>query len=293
MFQGSFVALVTPFKNDEVDYRSLEQLVEFQIENGTSGLVPCGTTGESPTLSYEEHKAVVAFVVRQAAGRVPVIAGTGANSTKEAIELTRDAADAGADGCLQVSPYYNKPEPEGMFLHFKAIADAAKLPMILYNVPSRTGREIAMETVSRLADEVKEVVAVKEAGGSVDRVSETKLRTRLDILSGDDAMTLPMMSVGACGVISVVANIVPRAVADMVSAARQNDFARAAEAHARLYPLFKAAFLESNPAPVKAAMEMMKLCSAEVRLPLSCVRPATRAAMERALKQFGLLGKAG
>ena len=289
MFQGSFVALVTPFKDGAVDYAQAEKLVEFHVQNGTAGLVPCGTTGESPSLSYREHEEFVAFIVKCAAGRLPVIAGTGANSTSEAIELTVAAAKAGADATLQVSPYYNKPEPEGMYRHFKAVAEAAGLPMVLYNIPSRTGREIALDTIYRLADDVKEVVAVKAAGGSTDRVTAVRRRTGLDILSGDDSMTLPFMAVGAAGVISVVANLIPRDIADMVEAALKGDFQTARAMHLRMFPVFKAAFLETNPIPVKAAMEMMGLCTGELRLPLSAMQPGKRALLEQALRDYGVL----
>ena len=289
MFEGSYVALITPFRNGEIDYACVERLVALHVENGTAGLVPCGTTGESPTLSPREHMDFVAFIVKCAAGRLPIIAGTGANSTREAVELTVAAAKAGADTTLQVSPYYNKPEPEGMYRHFRAIAEASKLPMILYNIPGRTGREIALETIYRLAEDVKEVVAVKAAGGSTDRVAEMRLNTDLDILSGDDALTLPMMSVGASGVISVAANFIPKDVADMVAAALQGDFAAAREMHLKMHPLVKALFVETNPIPVKAAMEMMNLCDGEMRLPLSPIQPENRAKVESALRDYGLL----
>ena len=289
MFEGSYVALATPFKNGGVDYERLEQLIEMHVQNGTAGLAPCGTTGESPTLSHQEHREVIAFVVKKAAGRLPVIAGTGSNSTREAVELTVAAAKAGAQATLQVSPYYNKPEPDGMFDHFKAIADAAHLPMILYNIPSRTGREIALETIFRLAEEVKEVVALKAAGGSMDRVSEVCSKTRLDVLSGDDSMTLPMMAIGAKGVISVVANFIPKDVAEMVSAALKGDFETARKLHLKMYPLFKAAFCETNPIPCKAIMELLGLCRAETRSPLSALRPANRARVEQALRDYELL----
>ena len=289
MFEGSYVALATPFGNGGVDYERLEQLIEMHVQNGTAGLAPCGTTGESPTLSHQEHREVIAFVVKKAAGRLPVIAGTGSNSTREAVELTVAAAKAGAQATLQVSPYYNKPEPDGMFGHFKAVADAARLPMILYNIPSRTGREIALETIFRLAEEVKEVVALKAAGGSMDRVSEVCSKTRLDVLSGDDSMTLPMMAIGAKGVISVVANFIPKDVAEMVSAALKGDFETARKLHLKMYPLFKAAFCETNPIPCKAIMKLLGLCSAETRSPLSALRPANRARVEQALRDYELL----
>ncbi len=289
MFEGSYVAIITPFKDGEIDYPSFEKLIELHVESGTAGLVPCGTTGESPTVTHAENKEIVRFAIKQAAGRIPVIAGTGSNSTAEAVELTVDAAKAGANATLQVAPYYNKPEPDGMFQHFKTVADAAGLPIILYNIPGRTGRAIAMETIVRLASEVEEVVALKAADGSLDNVAAIRRATNLDILSGDDSMTLPMMAVGGEGVISVVANFIPADVAKMVAAALGGDFAAAREMHLKMFPLFKAAFVETNPIPVKTAMEMLGLCSAEMRLPMSAIRPESKSALEQALRDYGLL----
>jgi len=289
MFEGSYVAIVTPFKDGKIDYPLFEKLIELHVESGTAGLVPCGTTGESPTVTHAEHKDIVRFVVKQAGGRIPVIAGTGSNSTAEAVELTVDAAKAGANATLQVAPYYNKPEPDGMFQHFKTVADAAGLPIILYNIPGRTGRAIAMETIVRLANEVEEVVALKAADSSLDNVAAVRRATNLDILSGDDSMTLPMMAVGGEGVISVVANFIPADVAKMVAAALGGDFAAAREMHLKMFPLFKAVFIETNPIPVKAAMEMLGLCSAEMRLPMSAIRPESKAALAQALRDYGLL----
>ena len=291
MFEGSYVALVTPFKDGAVNYERLEQLIEFHVRNGTTGLVPCGTTGESPTLSHGEHKEVIEFILKAVAGRLPVIAGTGSNSTAEAIELTVAAAKAGARATLQVAPYYNKPEPAGMFQHFKAVADAAHLPMILYNIPSRTGREIALDTIFRLADEVEEVVAVKAAGGSMDRVSEIVRRSNLDVLSGDDSLTLPMMAIGGRGVISVAANFIPRDVAAMVSAMLEGRVSEAREMHLKMFPVFKACFYETNPIPVNTAMELLGLCESEMRLPLSSMRPENRARLASVLQDYGLLKK--
>ena len=288
MFEGSYVAIVTPFKGGEVDYTALERLIEMHVQNGTCGLVPCGTTGESPTVSYAEHKEIIRFVIEKAAGRIPVIAGTGSNSTAEAIELAVDAAAAGADATLQVAPYYNKPEPEGMYRHFKTIARESRLPMILYNVPSRTGRAIGMETVVRLAGDVEEVVAIKAADGSLDNVAHLRRTTTLDILSGDDSITLPMMAVGGKGVISVAANFVPHDVAQMVSAGLKGDFETARRMHLELFPLFKACFLETNPIPVKTAMGMLGLCEDELRLPLSAMQPEGKAKLAAALRAYGL-----
>ena len=291
MFEGAYVAVVTPFKDGEVDWERLERLVEFHVDNGIAGLVPCGTTGESPTLSVQEHKRVIESIIKQIAGRLPVIAGTGANSTAEAITLTRAAAEAGAQATLQVSPYYNKPEPDGMFLHFKAIAEASRLPMILYNVPSRTSREIALETIFRLADEVKEVVAVKAAGGSADRVSSMARHGGVDVLSGDDSLTLPFMAVGAKGVISVAANFIPADVAAMVRDALEGRWAEAREKHLKMFPVFKACFFETNPIPVKTAMGLLGLCEGEMRLPLSPMRPENRARLISVLKEYGILNE--
>ena len=288
MLEGSYVALVTPFHDGDVDYASLERLVDWHVEQGTSGLVPCGTTGESPTLSVEEHERVIEVVVKRAAGRVPVMAGTGANSTREAIHLTAHAAKVGADFSLQVSPYYNKPEPEGMYQHFKTIAESVGIPLVLYNVPSRTGREIGLETIFRLA-EIPNIAGVKAAGGSTDRVSEICRRTDLAVLSGDDSMTLPFMAVGARGVISVAANIVPADVRALVRSFLGGDSADARERHLRMFPLFKAMFIETNPVPVKAAMSMMGLVGPEMRLPLTPPTEPNRETLARVLRDYGAL----
>ena len=288
MFRGSYVAIVTPFKDGKIDYESLGKLIEMHLAQGTAGIVPCGTTGESPTVNPAEHKEIIHFVLKTCAGRAPVIAGTGSNSTAEAIELTVDAAKAGATASLQVAPYYNKPEPEGMYQHFKAIADASKLPMILYNIPGRTGRKIENDTIVRLAEEVDEVVALKAADGSLDNVAELRRRTDLDILSGDDSLTLPMIAVGGAGVISVVSNFIPKDVADLVATGLSGDLAAARDMHLKMFPLFKAAFLETNPIPVKTAMELLGFCSAEMRLPLSPMRPENRRKLIQALDEYGL-----
>ena len=288
MLQGSYVALTTPFKDGEVDFATLERLVEWHVEQGTDGLVPCGTTGESPTLSMQEHEKVIETVARRAAGRVPVMAGTGANSTAEAIHLTTFAAKVGADSCLLVSPYYNKPEPEGMYLHFRAIAESADIPMVLYNVPSRTGREIALDTVYRLA-EIKNIAGLKAAGGSADRVSQVVLNTDLDVLSGDDSMTLPFMAVGAKGVISVAANVIPADVKAMTRVFLDGDATRARELHLKMFPLFKALFVETNPIPIKAAMAMLGLIGPDMRLPMCPPTETSRVVVERALRDYGVL----
>jgi 4-hydroxy-tetrahydrodipicolinate synthase len=269
MFSGTFTALVTPFKNGEVDVEALEGLVEFQVRQGVTGLVPCGTTGETPALSEEEDRLVVETVVRVAGGRVPVIAGTGSNSTDMAIKYTRMAEKAGADGSLQVAPYYNKPTQEGLFRHFSAIAESTSLPLILYNIPGRTSVTLSAETTARLA-EIPNIVGIKDSTLSMNMVSDMKRLCGDDftILSGDDPMTLPMMSLGGKGVISVASNVAPAAVSEMVKALNSDDFERARELHYELLPLFRALFLETNPIPVKAAASLLGLCSDEMRLPL-------------------------
>lgn len=269
MFSGAFTALVTPFKNGEVDVEALEGLVEFQIQQGINGLVPCGTTGEAPALSEEEDRLVVETVVRVAAGRVPVIAGTGSNSTQMAIKYTRMAEEAGADGSLQVAPYYNKPTQEGLFRHFAAIAESTSLPLVLYNIPGRTSVTISAETMARLS-EVPNVVGVKDSTLSMNMISDVRhlCGEEFDILSGDDPMTLPLMALGGTGVISVASNVAPGAVSDMVGALNSGDWYRGRELHYELLPLFRALFLEVNPIPVKAASSLLGLCSDETRLPL-------------------------
>ncbi|MBN1443856.1 MAG: 4-hydroxy-tetrahydrodipicolinate synthase [Planctomycetes bacterium] len=268
MFSGSFVALVTPFHGGRVDVEKLEELVEHQIEAGIHGLVPCGTTGESATLSHEEHELVISTVVRRADGRIPVLAGTGSNSTSEAIRLTRFAQDAGADGALLITPYYNKPTQQGLKAHFEAVARETDIPLVLYNIPSRTGVNMLPSTVIELA-RLPGVVGIKEASGSVDQTVEILRESDITVLSGDDSLTLPLMAVGARGVISVAANVVPSLVVDLVDLAAAGDFAAARELHSRLFPLFKILFVETNPIPVKAALAIQGRISPEVRLPLT------------------------
>jgi 4-hydroxy-tetrahydrodipicolinate synthase len=288
MFSGSIVALVTPFKKDQVDFEKLDELVEMHVKAGTDGILPCGTTGESPTLSHDEHDAVIERVVKAARKRLPVIAGTGSNSTAEALRLTRHAQEAGADASLQVCPYYNKPTQEGLYRHFKTIAEAVRFPIVLYNIPGRTGRNIDVDTMVRLA-EIKNIVAVKEAAGSTDQVTEIVTRTRLTVLSGDDSMTLPFMSVGAKGVISVLANIVAKDVKAMVDAFAKGKLARARELNAKLYPLAKALFLETNPGPIKAAMKMMGMIESDMRLPMVPPGETVQAKIRKSLEDYGLL----
>ena len=289
MFAGSFTAIVTPFNRDlSVDYAKLRELVEWQIECGIDGVVPVGTTGESPTLDYDEHHRVVEAVATAAAGRVKVIAGTGGNSTAEAQMLTREAKALGVDGTLQVCPYYNKPSQEGLYRHFATIADLG-VPVVLYNIPGRSAREITVDTIARLAEH-EMVVAVKEAGGDVARVSALIDACDLAVLAGDDMLALPMMSVGARGVISVASNVVPREVSEMVSLATRGDLAGAACLHARLYHLFRDLFIDTNPVPVKCAMAMLGKIDEVYRLPLCEPSAAVRDRLARTLRELQLLG---
>lgn len=288
MFAGAYTALITPFRPDgAVDYARLRELVEFQIAGGIDGLVPVGTTGESPTLDMEEHVEVIRVVAATAAGRVKVIAGTGANSTAEALELTQKVLDLGVDGTLQVTPYYNKPTPAGLIRHFTAVADLG-LPVVLYNVPGRTSCEIAVATIAELAKHPK-IVCLKEAGGSVDRVSRVKAACDIEVLSGDDGLTLPMMAVGAAGVISVASNVAPQAVAGLVHAAAAGRWDEARRLHFKYYGLFTDVFIETNPIPIKAAAEMVGLGPAHYRLPLCDMAPAHREKLRATLEKCGLL----
>ena len=274
-FRGSIVALVTPFQNGKVDEMKLRDLVDFQIKNKTAGIVPCGTTGESATLSHAEHRSVIELTVRAANKRVPVIAGTGSNSTEEAVELTRFAKEAGADAVLMVSPYYNKPTQKGLYLHFKKVSESVDIPIILYNIQSRTAVNIEPETMAKLA-QIKNIVGVKEASGNLEQVGRIAALCGKDftILSGDDALTLPVMSVGGRGVISVVANIIPNQVENMVEAFENGNMEEAKEMNMRLLPLVKAMFIETNPIPVKTAMSLMGMISAEFRLPMCGIEEA-------------------
>ena len=269
MFKGAFTALVTPFRNGEVDVEALEGLVEFQIAQGIHGLVPCGTTGESPTLSEEEDRLVIETVVRVTNGRVSVVAGTGSNNTASAIKYTKMAEEVGADGSLQVTPYYNKPTQEGLFRHFAAIAESTSLPLVLYNIPGRTNVTIAPETIAQLA-EIPNIIGIKDSTLSMNMVSDIRrlCGEDFDILSGDDPMTLPLMALGGVGVISVASNVAPGAVSDLVNAMNSGDLAQGRELHYRLLPLIRALSVETNPIPVKAAASLLGLCSDELRLPL-------------------------
>jgi 4-hydroxy-tetrahydrodipicolinate synthase len=290
MFHGSLVAIVTPLKKGKVDEQALGDLIDWQIAQGTHGIVPCGTTGESATLTYEEHERVVAFTIEATRRRVPVIAGTGSNSTDEAIALTKHAKKAGADGALLITPYYNKPTQEGLYRHYKAVADAVDIPIVLYNIPGRTSVNMLPPTVARLSS-IKNIVAIKEGSGSLQQVSDIiqACGERMTVLSGDDALTLPMMALGAKGVITVTANIVPRDMATMVDSFAAGKLAEARKLHYKLSPLFTALFYETNPIPVKEALGMMGKCSAELRLPLCPMAADTREKLSRALKDYGLI----
>jgi 4-hydroxy-tetrahydrodipicolinate synthase len=290
-FQGSFVAMVTPFRDGQVDDAKLAELVEFHVAHGTDGLVPCGTTGESPTLSHDEHKRVVEIVIQAAAGRIPVVAGTGSNSTAEAIDMTRHAARAGADASLLVAPYYNKPTQPGLYAHFRAIAEAVPdLPLIIYNIQGRTAVNIETDTLARLA-QLPNVVGVKEASGSLDQMTSVVLAcgAEFTMLSGDDSLTLPLMAVGGRGVISVLANFLPRDVAELTHAALDGDWKRARELHWKLFPLCRAMFIETNPIPVKEAMAMLGMIRAEWRLPMCPMSDGNRQRLRRVLEQAGVL----
>lgn len=286
--QGSMCAIVTPFQNGEVDLPALERIVNFQVENGTSALVPCGTTGESATLSHAEHHLVVEKTIAYSAGRVPVIAGTGSNNTIEAISLTKEAHKQGADAALLITPYYNKPTQEGLYAHYMTVADAVDIPQILYNVPSRTGVNIEPETVARLADHPN-IVAVKEASRSLDYVSRLRGLSDIAILSGNDNLNLSLMGLGAKGAISVLANVVPGMCAEMIEAIGRNDWDTARSIHYKTFALTEALFVETNPIPVKAAMHLMGIISDEIRLPLTPMNDKYMPRLKRELSALGLL----
>ena len=288
ILQGVYTALVTPFCNGKVDYDALKALLERQIAGKVAGVVPVGTTGESPTLSTSEHIEVIARTVEIVNGRCQVIAGTGANSTEEAVYLTNEAKAIGADATLQVTPYYNKPTQEGLYRHFSTVADRCQLPVVLYNIPGRSGISINVDTIVRLVSNPM-IQAVKEAGGSVDRVSEILEQVDTAVLCGDDSLTVPMISVGAKGVISVASNLIPGELSAMVEAALTGDFAAALALHRKYYRVFKDLFIETNPIPIKAAMAMAGHCTEEYRLPLCEMAPANREKLAAALKSCGIL----
>jgi 4-hydroxy-tetrahydrodipicolinate synthase len=290
-FTGTYTAIVTPFKDGKVDEAALERLIKSQIKGGVDGIVPVGTTGESPTLSFEEHIRVIELAVKFAHGKIKVMAGTGGNSTSEAMYLTKAAEDAGADASLQVAPYYNKPTQEGLFQHFHAIARATKLPIMLYSIPGRCGVEIAVETVNRLAHDRINIIGIKEAGGNADRVSQLRAALHKDftILSGDDALTLPFMAVGGDGVISVASNVIPKEVSHMVKAYAIGKPAIALKLHQKFYAIFKDLFIETNPVPVKTALALLGLMQEECRLPLVALNGRNRETLIATLKSCGVL----
>jgi len=290
-FQGSFVALVTPFRNGKLDEAKVRELVELHASHGTDGIVPCGTTGESPTLSHDEHKRVVEVVIEAARGRLKVVAGTGSNSTAEAIDLTRHAERAGAAGALVVNPYYNKPTQDGLYRHFRAVAETVAIPILVYNIQSRTAVNVETATLERLVRDVKNLLGVKEASGSLDQMSQVIAACGPDfsVLSGDDNLTLPLLAIGGHGVVSVIANILPRETAEMVHAALEGDWKRARDLHYRLFPLARAAFLETNPIPIKEAMAMAGMLEPEFRLPMCRMSDANRERLRAILTQYALV----
>ncbi len=291
MFRGTFTALATPFKNGNYDPVAFRKLIDTQISGGVDGIVPVGTTGESPTLDHEEHRQVIREAVNAADGRCSVIAGTGSNSTAEAIALTKDAEQADVDGALLVAPYYNKPSQAGLYEHFKAIANATSLPLILYSIPGRCGIEIAVDTVVKLAANCPTIRCIKEAGGSVERVSRLRAALPPDftILSGDDSLTLPFMATGASGVISVASNLVPTAITTLVKHCLEGDYEQARQIHFQHYQLFKDLFIETNPVPVKFALSEIGLLSAEVRLPLHQLAPENATTLKATLASLNLI----
>ena len=289
MFSGSMVALVTPFKDGKIDWQSLERLLEFHINSGTHGIVPCGTTGESATLGHKEHHEIIERVIQAVNKRVPVIAGTGSNSTAEAVELTRGAEKAGADGALLISPYYNRPTQEGIYEHYKKVASAVSIPIIVYNIPGRTGKNIEPETIARIA-ELPAVVAVKESTGSMDQASQILSLTDLTVLSGDDSLTLPLLAIGGRGVISVVGNIIPRDVKAMLDAFEGGDLTGAQGWHRKLFPLCRDLLgLATNPIPIKAAMQILRRDTGELRLPMTPLDDNQMSSLRRTLGAYGLL----
>jgi 4-hydroxy-tetrahydrodipicolinate synthase len=291
MFTGTYTAIVTPFKNGKIDEAALGRLIGLQIRAGVDGIVPVGTTGESPTVDYEEHVHIIERSVAFGGGKIKVLAGTGGNSTSEAIYLTERAEKVGADGSLQVAPYYNKPTQEGLFQHFREVARRTRLPIVLYSIPGRCGIEIGVDTVKRLAQACKNIIGIKEAGGNADRVSQLRaaLGPRFEIMSGDDSLTLPFMAVGAQGVISVASNVIPRQVAQMVAAFAAGRTTAALKLHQKYYPLFKDLFIETNPVPVKAALAMLGQIEEEYRLPLVPMSAKNRETLRATMKAVGVL----
>lgn len=290
MFAGSIVALVTPFKDGAVDWESLDGLVEFHIKNGTHGIVPCGTTGESATLSHQEHDDVIKAVIKAVKKRVPVVAGTGSNSTEEAVRLTREAEKSGADGALLISPYYNRPTQEGIYQHYKKVATSVGIPLIVYNIPGRTGSKIEPETLARLS-EIKNVAGVKEATGSVDQAIDVVRLSKagFGVYSGEDSLTFSLMALGGKGVISTVANIVPQEMAELAQACLKGDWERGRKLQLKLVPLIRAVFIETNPIPIKTALSLMGKCRGDLRLPLTPMSEGNLKRLKTAMTEFGLL----
>lgn len=288
MFRGSIVAIVTPFKNGEVDYDKLNELVEYHIANGTDGIVPVGTTGESPTLSHEEHMKTVEFVIKTVKKRIPVIAGAGSNSTREAIDLTKHAKNVGADAVLSITPYYNKPTQNGLIRHFTSIANAVAIPIVMYNVPGRTGVKLNPDTIAKLS-EVKNIIGIKEACGSLEQVCSILSKCDITVLSGDDSLTFPMLAVGAKGVISVAANVIPKEVAALVRLFEEGKLEESREIHYKYWDLFNDLFIETNPIPVKMAMDMMGMMKFDVRSPLCGMVESNREKLRATLERVGLL----
>lgn len=290
MFSGVYTAIITPFKKGKVDYDAYGALIENQYKNGVNGIVPCGTTGESPTLSYEEHEQVIEFAVKASKGKMKVLAGTGSNSTEEAIHFTQFAKKIGCDGALVVSPYYNKPTQKGLYLHFKTIADTVDIPIVVYNIAGRTAVNVEPATMQKLCKDCKNIIGVKESSGSLEQMSSIKLLCpEIEMLSGDDALTLPLMSIGGQGIISVLSNIVPSEVVALVKAFESGNIKEAIKQHYKIFPLIKAMFFETNPIPVKTAAAMLGMCELELRLPMCEMEEANKLKLEKAMKDFGLL----
>jgi len=290
MFSGSFTAIVTPLKNNKVDFDAYKKIIDMQIDAGITGIVPCGSTGESATLSHQEHDEVIQKAVEFSNGKLKVIAGTGSNSTAEAIRLSKHAQEVGCDGVLLVAPYYNKPTQKGLYLHYKEVANAINIPVVLYNIQGRSAVNIEPKTIAQLAKDCKNIVAVKEASGSLDQMSQIRmLAPEMDLISGDDALTVPIMSIGGTGVISVLSNICPKVVADLVNAMLKKDLDKANEIAFKWLPLVKAMFIETNPIPVKAAMAMMGICSDEMRLPMCSLSDEHKESLRKTLKSFNLI----
>ena len=290
MFSGSIVAMVTPFRGGKVDWANLEALVDFHVESGTTGIVACGTTGESATLDHAEHLDVVKAVIKAARKRIPVIAGTGSNSTQEAVYLTQEAEKAGADGALLISPYYNRPTQEGIYQHYKKVAESAGIPLIVYNIPARTGSKIEPETLARLA-QIKNIAGVKEATGSVDQAIDVMRLShgQMAVYSGEDSLTFSLMALGGKGVVSTVANIAPHAMADLTQACLRGEWEKGRELQFRLIPLIRSLFIETNPIPVKTALSLMGKCTPELRLPLTPMSEGALKLLKKAMSDFGLI----